>query len=125
MPVKMTGAQFKAWLATEWGPNAMWEETEVLRNGELVEQDVDSDPGIYADTDTVTLVAGTIIPDQNATPSAMEYLDALKVARKWLKSQTTVTLMVDVPREHADFFAKSFESTGVNKQMAKVTGRIG
>jgi len=125
MPVKMTGAQFKAWLASDWGPDAMWEDTQVIRNGELVDEERDSDPAAYADGDTVILVGGTIIPDQSVAASQMEYVDAVKHAKKWLKSQSVVTLMVEVPREHADWFAKSFEGTGVNKQMAKVVSRFG
>ncbi|WCS27196.1 hypothetical protein LOK46_10385 [Methylobacterium sp. NMS14P] len=125
MPVKMTGAQFKAFLATEWGPDAYWEDTEILKNGEEVDEGRDSDPTYYADTDTVTILGGTIIPDQSQPPSLIEYVDAVKFARKWLKAQSTVTLVVEVPREHAEWFASGIKGMGVNKEFAKIVERIG
>lgn len=125
MPVKMTGAQYKAFLATEWGPDAYWEDTEILKNGEAVEGDRDSDPTLYADADTVTILGGTIIPDQSLPPSQHEHIDAVKFARKWLKAQSTVTLVVEVPRQHAEWFASSIKGMGVNKEFAKIVGRVG
>jgi hypothetical protein len=124
MAVKMTGAQYKAFLASNWGPDAMWEETEIFRNGERVPEEEDSDPSLYADGDIITIAAGTIIPDQDAPAEDIVFLDAVKFARKWLKAQNTVTLMVDVPREHADRFAQMIAEIGINSARAKVT-RVG
>lgn len=90
MSVTMTGAQYKAFLSSKWGPDAYWEDTEILKNGEPVEDDCDSDQSIYADTDTVTILCGTIIPDQSQPPSLVEYVDAVKFARKWLKADLRV-----------------------------------
>lgn len=111
-------------MGSNWGPDAMWEETEILRNGEPVDEGSDSDPGEFKDSDIVSIIAGTIIPDQAAPAGSLEYIDAVKFARKWLKTQNTVTLMVDVPREHADRFAEMIADIGINNARAKVT-RIG
>ena len=121
MTVKMTGAQFKAFLAAEWGPDAYWEETEITVNGEPMPDDCDD--AFVKDADTITITGGVIYQDQVHNPQSC--INAEPFARKWLKAQSTVTLMVEVPREHADWFAKSFQATGVNKQMAKVISRIG
>lgn len=125
MDVKMTGAQFKAFLAAEWGPDAYWEDTEILKNGEVADEDRDSDPTYYTDTDIVTIQGGTIIPDQSLPPSQLEHIDAAKFARKWLKAQSTVTLMVEVPREYAEFFKGQFGGMSFNGKSAKVVSQIG
>ena len=122
MPVKMTGAQYKAFLAADWGPDAMWEEEAVTVDGDDFDT-CDGDVGAIPDASLVVLTGGVIIPDQMARQT--QEIDAERFARKWLKAQTTVTLMVDVPREHADWFASSIKGMGVNKEFAKIVGRIG
>ena len=124
MPVKMTGRQYKAFLAASWGPNAMWEDTEILRNGKPVEQDVDSEPDGFADEDIVTIVAGTIIPDQGLPPGQQEYIDAVKFARKWLKDQSVVTLLVEVAREDADAVTAMIDRFDIDQRRPKVIGRM-
>lgn len=124
MPVKMTGRQYKAFLAASWGPDPMWEDTEILRNGKPVEQDNDSDPNGYADEDMVTIVAGTIIPDQSVPPGQHEHVDAVKFARQWLKAQSVVTLLVEVAREDADAVTTMINRFDIDQRKPKVIGRI-
>lgn len=124
MPVKMTGAQFKAWLNSDWGPDAMWEEEDYTVNGAEVLEDESYDTDKIADTDVVVLKSGIIFTDQNDIRHCPT-ISAVTHAKGWLKAQSTVTLMVDVPREHADWFATTIKGMGVNHEYAKIVGRIG
>lgn len=120
MPVKMTGAQFKAFWAAEWGPNAMIEEEAVTVDGEEFDT-IDGDVAAISDASRVTLAGGIIIPDQMAHRQAE--INAENFARKWLKAQTTVTLMVEVPREHANDFAERIGCLGRDGVKAKIVGK--
>lgn len=122
MPVKMTGAQYKAFLAAEWGPDAYWEEAEIAVNGEPTPDDINEEEFIK-DGDTVTITGGAICQDQVKHPH--NWINAEPFARKWLKAQKTVTLMVDVPRELADQFVTMIAALGTEGNMAKVVGRVG
>jgi hypothetical protein len=122
MAVRMTGAQFKAFWGAEWGPNAMIEEEAVTVDGE----EFDTCDGIVEeipDASRVIMTGGIIIPDQMAHRQAE--INAENFARKWLKAQTTVTLLVEVPREHADDFAERIGCLGRDGIKAKIVGKTG
>jgi hypothetical protein len=120
----MTGAQFKAWLNSDWGPDAMWEEEDYTVNGAEVLEDEQYDTDKIADTDVVVLKSGIIFTDQNDIQHCPT-ISAVTHAKSWLKAQSTVTLMVDVPREHVEFFNEQFGGMSFNGKQAKVVGRIG
>lgn len=122
MPVKMTGAQYKAFLAADWGPDAYWEEAEISVNGQEAPED-GVDEASIKDTDVITITGGAICQDQVKRPH--DWINAEPFARKWLKAQSTVTLMVDVPREHADQFVTMIQGVGTEHHKAKIVGRIG
>lgn len=125
MPVKMSGKQFKEWLVSDWGPDAMWDEYHYTVDGAEVLDDDNFDDTTIPDAAKVVLTAGTIYLDQrdimrSATVSAVTH------AKKWLKAQTTVTLLVEVPREIADRVESSISQIGVHPGgRAKVVGRFG
>ena len=123
MPVKMTGAQYKAFMEADWGPDAMREEAEITINGEPVPEDFcDDERTLMKDGDLITVSGGVLYPDQTGRPR--HFIDAERFARKWLKDQSVVTLLVEVPREYSDQIAKLIAENGVNNRMAKVVGRL-
>ena len=84
MPVKMTGAQFKAFWDAEWGPDAMIEEEEITFDGEAFDT-CDSGLETIPDSSVVVMTGGVITPDQRA-PRQQE-IDA---ERFYLDTQRTV-----------------------------------
>jgi hypothetical protein len=118
----MTGAQYKAFLNSDWGPDAYWEEAEITINGNPIPEDGINDDAIK-DSDTMVITGGAICQDQVKHPHT--WINAEPFARKWLKSLSTVTLMVDVPREHADDYAARIGALGRDGIRAKVVGRVG
>lgn len=104
MPVKLTGKDYKAFLNTEWGPDAIWEDYVLLVDGVIVNYDeaYDFNENTIDDTSKVELRGGYIVLDQTKVPHTQ--IDAETFLRKWLKAQTHVSILVQVDRKQLDAF---------------------
>lgn len=121
MSVKCTGAEFlrfyndKAWWFTPEDKSACdeaertwWEEAEIRVNGKLVEEySFDFDKDLKA-ADIVSVSGGVVFGKVVGTsePSVEAYL------RRWIKSQTTTTILVECPNEKMDAIIKAIKEAG-------------
>jgi len=100
MAVKMSGADFKAFVAddTIWPDSILgWlEDEEVTVNGKINDEDEAWDkcePG-----DLIVIIAGSIrFLDRNK-----DDIELTTLAKRWLKKNNTVTLLVEVTRDNED-----------------------
>lgn len=102
--VKLTGAEYAAFVKDPWGPDWYWDDTLFLHNGAEVD-----DIGEVADTDTIVLLEGIIFKGHDFDA---ERIDALPFARKWLKAQTCTSITVEVPNEHVAAFKLDMRKLG-------------
>jgi hypothetical protein len=95
--IKTTGAEWKRFYTddTYWPDGAWWDDGEVRINGEEADSEVSLSE--IPDDCVITVDGGVVIrPDNDDDISIEEYFNL------WKKQQTTVTFVVDVPKEHAD-----------------------
>jgi hypothetical protein len=97
----MTGAEYAAFTADEWGPGWYWDETLFTLNGEEVD-----DIGEVRPDDEIVMLEGTIY--KGDTPRA-EAISALNYARRWLKKQAFTSIVVEVPNEDVASFKKDMK----------------
>ena len=92
MPIKLTGAQLKAFLNdTEFWPEGRWMDDDVVeRNGEVEE---DFDWLSAADTDSIKLIDGVVFEDNGDEVGGL-----VPLARRWLKAQTSTCFLVTVDK---------------------------
>lgn len=90
MTIKTTGAEFKAWINSDWGDDSWWEDYEVLVNGEETD---DYDTNAIADSDKIEVRSGVIIHKNGDTTDAKKHFKA------WQKKQTHVYVSVCVTKE--------------------------
>ncbi|ARK07550.1 hypothetical protein LAV_00175 [Sphingobium phage Lacusarx] len=102
--VKMTGAEFTAFTAADWGPDAYWDDTVFRHNGEEVD-----DLGTVEPTDEIVILSGIVIFGYEAGAKAE---CALKFARKWLKSQSHTSITVEVPNGDIATFKADMKARG-------------
>lgn len=102
--VKMTGAEYTAFTADEWGPGWYWDETLFTLNGEEVD-----DIGEVQPDDEIVMLAGTIY--KGDTPRA-EAISAVNYARRWLKKQSVTSIVVEVPNESVAAFKQEMKGKG-------------
>lgn len=92
--VKMTGAEYRAFTASDWGEDWYWDDTLFSLNGETVE-----DIGLVEDGDAIVILEGTIFCGYQHDAKR---IDAKTFARQWLRKQSHVTLSVEVPKDSLD-----------------------
>ncbi len=91
--VKMTGAQFNAFVNDPiWPEEAYWDDTLFRLNGEEVDDFDKIEP-----SDEIVILEGYVFLGGNN-----DTIMATTFARRWLKAQTHVVVMVTVPREQKD-----------------------
>ena len=104
--VNMTGAEFKAWLNSDWGhPDTYWDEVEVTINGAIT-----SDPDIdaIADSDRVCVLEGIMLLEgsQDKTLAASTHI------KRWRQLQNEVHIAVRVPKERVVEFDAFIKTIG-------------
>lgn len=92
MAIKMNGAEFKAWVASDWGENAWWDDYVIVINGEEVQ---DYDEERIANTDTVLVDGGIVFLDTHGEKS----VSATSHFKAWKKTQTHTVVLVEVPND--------------------------
>lgn len=96
MGVKTDGATFKRYYKDDspeaWPPETYFDDDLILINGEEAR---DRDLAEVADTDLIEIQSGTVLI--SADPEKAVALTTH--FRRWLKKQTTVTLLVEVARD--------------------------
>jgi hypothetical protein len=105
MAVKTTGAEFKAWLASDWGADAWWDDYVLIIDGAEVD---DYDEEKLADDAKIVIDSGVVYLDDTGekSKSATAHFNA------WKKSQTHTIVMVTLPKNELDEFKKLVESMG-------------
>jgi len=96
MTVKMTGAEFKRYYNDDdaWQEGWWHEDAQIEIDGETH----DDVPGDIDDSAKVRIIGGAIVRGH-------EDLEAISMeghARKWLKTQSTVSLAFDVPKDKVE-----------------------
>lgn len=95
--VKLTGQEYNEFCNSDvWGEDWYWDETLFRHNGKEVDDLGELDPA-----DEVIVLEGTIF--KGSTHDAVA-IDAVPFVRKWLKSRSVVTVMVEVPKEQIEAF---------------------
>lgn len=120
MTVKCTGAEFlrfyndKAWWfseadgTAEAGDQTWWEDAEVTVSGEGVsEHEFDFDANIKPN-DVVTVSGGVVFGKVvgSKEPTVEAYL------RRWLKAQSTKTVVIDCPKDKLDAILAAVKAAG-------------
>lgn len=107
MPITVSGAQFKAFYAD---PHFWPEDGETFHDDVLFEIDgertADMDTDKLSDTAKVSVVYGGGVMGLGNDMGLDEYLE------KWLKTQTTTLLSVEVPNEKLDAVKAALEALG-------------
>ena len=107
MPVKCTGAQFKAFYNDDsiWPTDAWTEDAEIKVDGAVTDDTYDL--GSVAD-DALIVVEGGIVLGVSETidPSLEQYL------KKWLKVQSTVSMVVEVDRSKEEALRVAIKAAG-------------
>ncbi|SCW95798.1 hypothetical protein [Ancylobacter rudongensis] len=97
MGVKLTGAEYKAFIASDWGhPDAYWDDTSFKVDGQKTD---DIDDQALNDDAIVEILAGYFFADQKMSTRGVK---ATTFVKKWLKKHTTFTVTVIVPKERRD-----------------------
>lgn len=101
MGVKLNGAQFKAFWASDWGlgePGAFYaDDVSAAVNGVMTD-DIDTEK--LKDNDSLNVLGGVIFHGEDARAE----IDLVSFIRKWLKLQKTAYFTVEVPVEDAEEF---------------------
>lgn len=95
MPVKTTGKVLKQfWLLEEpWWPKDGWVDDDEYTVNDVT-QGEGFEPAQCQDTDLVTIVGGTIYSDKSDKTKCL-----VKTFKKWLKTQTTVTVVLEMHKD--------------------------
>lgn len=112
--MKMSGAEFKAWLNSDWG-DGYWDEYELTINGVVVE---DYDQREINDTDKIVVVGGVVFqsPDDHNGCSAASHF------RRWKKQSAVTFLSIQVDRDDRDALLDILAKFGEKRANFKVTG---
>lgn len=107
MGVKTDGATFKRYYTDTspeaWPPETYFDDDLILVNGA---EAIDRDLAEVADTDLIEIQAGTVLlcaDPEKAVAMTTHF-------RRWLKKQTTVTLLVEVHRDYVDAMRNAVEA---------------
>lgn len=109
MKTKTNGAELKAFweLGEPWWPKDGFVEGDCyMVNG--IEKDDSWEPSSSADTDQITILDGCIC---DATGQD-EGIDLQSVFRKWRKSLTTVSVVVEIDRESVEYLKEEVKKLG-------------
>ena len=92
MAIKCTGAEYKSFMAADWGNNVYMDDYCISVNGEeFIGCDLDEDN--IEPTDKVVIMAGCVYDDAS-------YLRTLEAHFKmWRKKQTTAIVVVECPHD--------------------------
>jgi len=101
MGVKLNGAQFKAFWASDWGlgePGSFFADDVCAAINGVITDDIDTEK--LEDKDSLNVLGGVIFHGGDAR----EEIDLVSFIRKWLKAQKVATFLVEVPLEDAEEF---------------------
>lgn len=94
MSVKMTGAEYKRYMASDdpafWPKDSFIDDTEVTVNGDVYDGDDSSIP----DAADVVIVEGSYFKNYDSDGISLE-----AHFKRWRKAQSTVALVFDVPKD--------------------------
>lgn len=99
MAIKTTGAEFKAWLAADWGhPDATWDDYELDIDGKV---HLEYDDAKIADDATVTIKSGTITIPAPTTGRRRkdQTLDAVAHFKTWREQQGLAICVARIPKD--------------------------
>lgn len=100
----MTGAEFVAWQAADWGhKDAHWDDFTLLINGVDVD---DYDHKKIKPEDKITIHGGVVFLGEGKEMSAQAHFN------RWKKAQTTDTICVEVPKECVQAFMTALPGFG-------------
>lgn len=111
----MTGAEFKAWLASDWSrPNRasddpMWDDVWVTVDGNGTDDPVIS---TIADDAAIVVEHGIIVFDQNRLDS--DTMHASAHIRAWRKKRSEKTIVITVPVDRAPVVEEMLREAGVS-----------
>lgn len=107
MPVKCTGAQFKAFYNDDaiWPEDSWHEDGTVLVNGAMVDDAFDL--GSVADNDLISVADGIVLGVSDKIDPTLEgYL------RKWLEAKATVSMAVEIERTNEEALRAAIKAAG-------------
>lgn len=107
--VKMTGAQFKEFYASEW---VQGREVYVDDDSYIVNSIETDDYGTHnaKDADRVEIVCGSLCDSNDIHWEGMAFTS---LARAWLKKQSTAVLIIEFPKELEDSVRDLLKSNGI------------
>lgn len=113
MSVKLSGTDFKAWIASDWGhPDAWWEDEVITVDG--VEADNCEVAGI-PDHAVVVVTGGVILSPLDA---GMEDRNAETELRRWLRARSTAHVVVEVEKEQVQNLKALLKREKIGKVVA-------
>ena len=105
--MKMTGAEFVAWQAADWGhKDAHWDDFTLLINGVEV---YDFDTKKINPEDQITIYGGVVYLGDGKDVSAQTHF------KRWKKAQATETIWVELPKECVEAFMTALPGFGAKK----------
>ena len=108
MTVKSNGSEFKRFYTDPiiWGKDAWHDDEIVMVNG--VEWNFDQEIELVPDHAIVQVVSGVFYAAASDTDGA----DLSAVFRRWLKTQASVILVIDVPKEKKESMIAAVRAAG-------------
>ena len=105
MSVKMSGAEYLAFVGSDWGQGQYWDDTAFKWNGVEIDN-IDQDD--IAPGDAIVLLSGTIFreSDTEFRQDAVDFFNA------WRRERETITLAVEVKKADTEAFSKMLEASG-------------
>lgn len=92
--LKITGAEYKAWIASDWGhPDAHWDDYQAVVDGVEVD-DIDDDT--VSDTAVIEIYGGVVLLGNGKDMSAKSHFN------RWKKAQTSATVAIEIPKDKLD-----------------------
>ena len=110
MAVKMTGAEYKSFMAEDWHDGYYMDDYAVSINGEVfdaIESGLESAEEAMQSTDKVAIVEGAVFDKDGAYVSSLEaYFKA------WRKARTTTTIVVECQKDKFDAIRDAIITAG-------------